>query len=85
MDEIDSKYLDVENNKQSIINKAINFIKEDKFRTDNVSYNVGDHVRHDEFGEGVVVSADGSLVTIAFPHPYGIKKMMAKHKSLTKV
>ena len=85
MDEIDSKYLDIENNKVSIINKAINFIKEDKFRSDNVSYSIGDHVRHDEFGEGVVISSDGSLITIAFPHPYGIKKMMAKHKSLTKV
>ena len=35
--------------------------------------------------EGVVISLDGSLVTIAFPHPYGIKKMMAKHKSITKI
>jgi hypothetical protein len=46
---------------------------------------MGDHVRHDEFGEGVVISIDGSLITIAFPHPYGIKKMMAKHKSITKI
>ena len=85
MEEIDSKYLDIENNKTNIINKVVNFVKEDKFRTDDVSYTVGDHVRHDEFGEGVVVSLDGSLVTIAFPHPYGIKKMMAKHKSITKI
>ena len=85
MDEIDTKYLETENNRTNIIDKAINFIKEDKFRKDDVSYNMGDHVKHDEFGEGVVISVDGSLVTIAFPHPYGIKKMMAKHKSITKI
>ena len=85
MDEIDSKYIEEENNRTSIVSKAINFVKEDKFRKDDVSYEVGDHVRHDEFGEGVVVACDKSLVTIAFPHPYGIKKMMAKHKSITKI
>ena len=85
MDEIDSKYLEIENNRTNIIDKVVNFVKEDKFRTEDVSYQMGDHVRHDEFGEGVVISVDGSLITIAFPHPYGIKKMMAKHKSLTKV
>lgn len=85
MDEIDSKYIEEENNRTSIINKVVNFVKEDRFRTDDVSYQVGDHVKHDEFGEGVVVACDKSLVTIAFPHPYGIKKIMAKHKSITKL
>ena len=85
MDEIDSKYLETENNSNSILNKITNFFKEDNFRKEDVSYNVGDHVKHDDFGEGVVVSVDGSLITIAFPHPYGIKKMMAKHKSITKL
>ena len=85
MDEIDSRYIECENNKASIISKASNFVKGNMFRNDDVSYSVGDHVRHDEFGEGVVVAADKTLVTIAFPHPYGIKKMMAKHKSITKI
>ena len=85
MDEIDSKYIETENNRTGIVDKMVNFVKEDKFRKEDVSYQMGDHVRHDEFGEGVVVSVDGSLITIAFPHPYGIKKMMAKHKSITKV
>ena len=85
MDEIDSKYLETESNRNNIVDKMVSFIKEDKFRSDDVSYNTGDHVKHDEFGEGVVISSDGSLVTIAFPHPYGIKKMMAKHKSITKI
>ena len=85
MDEIDSKYLETENNRTGIIDKMVNFVKEDKFRNEDVSYETGDHVKHDEFGEGVVISVDGSLITIAFPHPYGIKKMMAKHKSITKI
>ena len=85
MDEIDSRYIECENNRTSFINKASSFVKGNMFRNDDVSYNVGDHVHHDEFGEGVVVAADKTLITIAFPHPYGIKKMMAKHKSITKI
>ena len=85
MDEIDTKYLETDDNRSSLINKMVSFVKEDKFRNDDVSYNIGDHVKHDQYGEGVVISVDGSLVTIAFPHPYGIKKMMAKHKSITKI
>ena len=85
MDEIDSKYLDVENNKTSLVDKIVNFKKEDKFRKEDVSYDVGDHVSHADFGEGVVVMVDKSLVTIAFPHPHGVKKMMKNHKSLTKI
>ena len=85
MDEIDSKYLDTENNRVTIVNKIASFCKEEKFRTEDVDYQIGDHVRHDEFGEGVVITVDKSLVTIAFPHPYGIKKIMKKHKSISKV
>ena len=85
MDEIDTKYIECENNRVSLVNKASNFVKGNMFRNDDVYYSVGDHVKHDEFGEGIVVAADKSLVTIAFPHPYGIKKMMAKHKSITKI
>ena len=85
MDEIDMRYMEVENNKTTIIDKMVNFKKEDKFRNEDVSYNVGDHVSHDTFGEGVVIMCDKSLITIAFPHPHGVKKMMKNHKSLTKV
>ena len=85
MDEIDTKYLEIENNKISVVDKVMNFCKEDKFRNDNVSFEVGEHVNHSDFGDGVVVSVDKSIVTIAFPHPYGIKKLMKNHKSLTKI
>jgi len=85
LDEIDPKYLESENNKQTILNKVINFCKEDKFTKEEVSYETGDHIKHPDFGIGVVITVDKSIVTIAFPHPYGIKKMMKNHKSLTKV
>lgn len=85
MDEVDMRYMEVENNKTSLMDKVVNFCKEDKFRKDDVSIEVGDHVHHDTFGDGVVVMCDKSLVTIAFPHPHGVKKMMKNHKSLTKL
>ena len=85
MDEIDMRYMEVENNKTSLVDKVVNFCKEDKFRKEDVSFDAGDHVSHPDFGEGVVVMVDKSLVTIAFPHPYGVKKMMKNHKSLTKI
>ena len=49
------------------------------------AYNIGDKVSHSEFGEGIIVMVDKSILTIAFPHPYGIKKIMKGHKSITKV
>ena len=85
MDEIDPQYLEVENNKQSLISRILPFKKEDKIHTEEQQFDVGDHVKHAEFGEGVVVMVDKSIVTIAFPHPYGIKKMMKNHKSIQKI
>jgi len=59
---------------------------EDKFYKDEeVDYNVGDYVYHDIFGQGKIVEISGSLMSIAFKHPYGIKKLMKNHKSITKV
>ena len=59
---------------------------EDKFYKDEeVDYNVGDYVYHEVFGQGKVVEISGSLISIAFKHPYGIKKLMKNHKSITKI
>ena len=59
---------------------------EDKFYKDEeVDYNVGDYVFHEIFGQGKVVEIQGSLMSIAFKHPYGIKKLMKNHKSITKI
>ena len=47
-------------------------------------YRNGDSVIHKVFGEGVVISSDGNILTIAFPHPYGVKKIVAGHPSIRK-
>ena len=51
----------------------------------SVEYNIGDHIVHDTFGTGVVVGVEKSILTIAFPHPTGIKKLLKGHKSIRKV
>lgn len=51
----------------------------------NATYNIGDHIVHDTFGNGVVISVEKMILTIAFPHPIGIKKLMKGHKSIRKV
>lgn len=61
------------------------FEKKEKFYTEDVDYQAGDHVRHDTFGEGIVIEASNTLVTVAFPSPHGIKKLMKNHKALQKV
>lgn len=55
------------------------------FREDDVDYNVGDYVYHETFGQGKVVEVTNTLVSVAFKHPYGIKKLMKNHKKLSKV
>lgn len=55
------------------------------FREENVDYEVGDFVYHESFGTGRVVEVTNTLVSVAFKHPHGIKKLMKNHKKLTKV
>lgn len=59
--------------------------KKEFFHEENVEYNVGDYVYHEIFGQGKVVEVTNTLVSIAFKHPYGIRKLMKNHKSLSKV
>ena len=44
----------------------------------------GSHVEHTKFGEGVVISVNGGIATIAFAMPYGVKKIAAGHPTLKK-
>ncbi len=55
------------------------------FRDEDVDYQVGDYVYHESFGTGRVVEVTNTLVSVAFKHPYGIKKLMKNHKKLSKV
>ena len=75
--EISDEYLDKDV-------KSDNFTKDDLIDK-NIEYSVGDHVIHSIYGEGVVVAIGGTVLSIAFSHPYGIKKIMKGHKSIRKV
>ena len=85
MEEIDPKYLEVENNRKSVFKKVNNFVKEEMFNKTDVDYQPGDLISHTEYGQGVIISVDKSIITVAFPHPYGVKKLMKNHKSISKV
>ena len=82
--EIDSEYLDKEEIKQNINN---NFNK--IFKSSNINkyeeYEPGEKVIHDKYGEGVIITVESSILTIAFEHPHGIIKIMKGHKSLKKI
>lgn len=58
---------------------------EEMFRQEEVDYQVGDYVYHETFGTGRVVEVTNTLVSVAFKHPHGIKKLMKNHKKLSKV
>ena len=45
----------------------------------------GDRVQHALFGEGIVVNDDNKILTIAFMHPHGIKKIYKGHPSIKKI
>lgn len=55
------------------------------FVNNDVQYNVGEKISHDIFGEGIIVNIDGSILSVAFPHPIGVKKLLKGHKSIKKI
>lgn len=83
--EIDTKYIELNKQTTSILNKVTKFNKNKMLNKVAANYQVGDHVKHIDYGEGVVVNVEKSLITIAFPHPLGTKKFIKNHKSLTKI
>ena len=85
MDEIDSKYVDSEKKTTSLVGSVKKIVKENMFNNDDTDFNVGDMIHHTDYGNGIVTAVDKSIITVAFPHPFGIKKLMKKHKSISKV
>lgn len=81
IEEIDKKYLDMET--KNPVNKIVSKVK--KVVDKNATYEIGDRISHTDFGEGIVISVDKSIVTVAFPHPIGIKKLMKGHPNITKL
>ena len=82
IDEIDASYLDKDVEEKKELFRF--FPKKETLVDKNAEYQIGDHIIHNQFGEGVVVGVDKSILTIAFPHPYGIKKLLKGHKSIQK-
>ena len=76
--EISDEYLD----DQKIISNS----KKEKITIDDtISYTLGEKIKHTEFGEGVIVNMDKSILTIAFKFPFGIKKIIKGHSSIKKI
>ena len=40
---------------------------------------------HNTHGEGVIVSIEDKILTVAFPHPTGIIKLIKGHSSFHKI
>ena len=78
INEIDKDFLEVEETKSIFKSKLKNNVDS------SIEYTIGEKVKHDKYGEGVIVGVDKSILTIAFAHPHGIIKIMKGHKSLKK-
>lgn len=57
--------------------------KENEIDT-SIEYQFGDKIIHETFGIGVVVGIDKSIISVAFPHPIGIKKLIKGHSTYRK-
>jgi DNA helicase II / ATP-dependent DNA helicase PcrA len=79
IDEVDEELLDKDFEEQEKPRFEKNIID------DTIQYQIGEHVVHTTFGNGVIISVEKQIVTIAFPHPHGIKNVMKGHKSIRKV
>ena len=76
----------MESNEEESIPKQEEKIKvDDVIRTEEIDYQVGDFVYHETFGTGRVTEVSGTLISVAFKHPHGLKKLMKNHKKLSKV
>jgi len=90
IEEIDDAYIEhqgaVEQKKQSPV--ITSFILSEGSFSERVrnsavpQFKKGEQVVHTKFGEGVVLSCKDGIAEIAFPYPYGIKKIAAGHPTL---
>ncbi len=79
--EIDKEYIDKEKT-----NKIEKVVKKARKNIDTtITYEVGEKISHTDFGEGIIISVEKSILTVAFPHPIGIKKLMKGHPNISKL
>mgnify|MGYP001048265862 FL=1 len=55
------------------------------YQETNTQLKPSDKVSHTVFGNGVVITVDGDIATIAFPMPHGLKKLIQTHPSIKKI
>lgn len=77
--EIDEKLIEKIGPKEE--NKVID--KKQMYTNNNNDITEGSIISHEQYGTGVVVKSDGSLISVAFKT--GIKKLMKNHKSIKKI
>ena len=82
LQEIDTNDLDISEAGTSFSNKIPDSIS--NFDKD-ATYTMGEKVYQDMYGEGIIVGIDDEFISIAFEHPYRIKKFIKGHKSIRKV
>jgi DNA helicase-2/ATP-dependent DNA helicase PcrA len=64
------------------------YFEENRFKDSEVSYiqlEIGDKVKHEYFGKGVVKSIDDSIVLIDFGAVYGVKELLLEYAKLEKI
>lgn len=52
---------------------------------ESIIYQPGEKVHHTIFGTGIILTVEAKILTVAFSHPHGIKKVLKGHKSIRKV
>ena len=80
LNEIDEEYL----KKEILHQKNIFSSKKTNIDTD-ANYSLGEKIKHEKYGEGIIIGMDKSVLTIAFPHPHGIVKIIKGHKCIQKI
>jgi len=76
--EINEQYLNCDKKVETNITKL------DSVDT-TIEYSVGDHIKFDPYGEGVIVEVKDKILVVAFRNPYGIKMLIKGHKKIRKV
>lgn len=82
IEEIDEKNLEVD--EVNVGQPKMQMHRENMVDT-SIAYYIGEKIEHDTFGVGMIVGIENSILTVAFPHPYGIKKLLKGHKTFRKV
>ena len=82
INEIDENYLNIDETVKTSPSKIFN---SSNMIDDTITYTLGEKVKHAIYGIGVIVGIDDKILTIAFPYPHEIKKIMKGHKSITKL